>query len=114
MGDMSRCPAGHGLETVEVSRLANSLAFGYDAVAIVDRGDQYRLVVLNIGDFAHTFFSMLYDTLIDARYAFLWRFASPEVDICLNIKPRWTPFFVSWDELDYFTLHLINQQRMAR
>ena len=114
MKNISRCSAGHGLETVEVSRLANALAFGYDAVAIVDKGDQYSLVVLGIGDFEYTFFSRLYDTLIDAKYAFLWRFASPEIDICLNIEPQWTPFYFSWDELNYFALLLINHKRMTR
>ena len=114
LSDVLRCPVVNGHETVQVSRLHNSSDFGLELVAIVDEGNQYKLVVLNIGDFECTLFSRSYNSLIAAKCEFLRRFVSTKVDIYLNLSLKWTPFYFSYDELDYFTLYAINQLRLMK
>jgi len=95
----------------EVSDLYNSLDFGLDSVTIIEEDDGFKLVVRQYG---HTLFSKSYETLTEARDGFLEHFGNLSRDEAPAIQPQWTDFFNPQDELDFFTLYFINQERMLK
>ena len=96
---------------LEASDLYNSLDFGLESVTIIEEDDGFRLVVRQYG---HTLFSKSYETLTQAREGFLESFGNLSLDGAPAIQPQWTDFFNPQDELDFFTLYFINQERMLK